>query len=190
MKNRCTVCNHPHRLEIDQDLLRGLPCKALAPRYGLSPWALRRHANHLALQLDKERRGEDQARFTALLDRLDLVGVRLDRLLDSAAGPRGLHAALGSVRRTLRLASPRADPSPARAMMNANVPVPQRERPKSEISRRFSGLPAKCVRSGSGTPAARKRHAGPACRFRRYPQGRVLYPIIFWGWGRELEGGQ
>jgi hypothetical protein len=30
MNKRCTVCNHPERPEIDRELIRGLPYRALA----------------------------------------------------------------------------------------------------------------------------------------------------------------
>ena len=105
MNKRCTVCNHADRPEIHRELIRGVPSRALAGKYGLSPSALRRHTKHLAGQLDLQRRREDQVHITALLERLDLLNARLDRLFNSAADLRSLNVALGCVRESLRLVS-------------------------------------------------------------------------------------
>jgi hypothetical protein len=105
MNKRCTVCNHAERPEIDRKLIRGVPYRPLAEQFGLSPSALRRHNKHLASHLDQQRRRQDQANITALLERLDLLNARLDRLFNSAADQRSLHVALGCIRESLRLVS-------------------------------------------------------------------------------------
>ncbi len=105
MNNRCTVCKHPERPEIDRQLIRGVTYKALAVQFGLSSSALRRHTKHLAGALDRQRRQEDQANLSALLERLDLINARIDRLFNSAADQRSLHVALGAIRESLRLLS-------------------------------------------------------------------------------------
>jgi hypothetical protein len=105
MNNRCTVCRHPSLPEIDRDLIQGVPYRALGEKYGLSSSALRRHTKHLAHHLDRQQRRQDQAHITALLDRLDLLNVRLDRLFNTAADLRALNVALGCVRESLRLVS-------------------------------------------------------------------------------------
>ena len=105
MNKRCTVCNHAERPEIDRELIRGVPYRALAEKFGLSPSAIRRHTRHLAGQLELRRCRQDQAKITALLERLDLLNVRLDRLFNSAAEQHSLFVALGAVRESLRLVS-------------------------------------------------------------------------------------
>ncbi len=105
MDKRCTVCNHAERPEIDRELIRGVPYRALAGKFGLSPSALRRHTKHLAGALDLQRRQQDQADITALLERLDLLNARLDRLFNTAAEQRSLFVALGAIRESLRLVS-------------------------------------------------------------------------------------
>ncbi len=47
MHKRCTVCNHPARVEIDQGLLNGVSYRALAAPYGLTPSALCRRLPYL-----------------------------------------------------------------------------------------------------------------------------------------------
>jgi hypothetical protein len=105
MNKRCTVCNHSDLPEIDRELIRGLPYRALAEQFGLSSSALRRHTKHLAGALDLQRRRQDQANLTSLLERLDILNTRLDRLFNTAADQRSLFVALGAIRESMRLVS-------------------------------------------------------------------------------------
>ncbi len=105
MNKRCTVCNHAERSEIDRQLIRGLPYRALAAQFGLSASALRRHTKHLAGALDRQRLQQDQANLTALLERLDTLNARLDRLFNTATDQHSLFVALGAVREAIRLVS-------------------------------------------------------------------------------------
>ncbi len=105
MDKRCTVCNHAERPEIDREIMRGMTYRGLAERFGLSPSALRRHSKHLASHLDQERRREGRSELAALLERLDLLNARLDRLFNTAADQRALYVALGAIRESLRLVS-------------------------------------------------------------------------------------
>jgi len=81
---RCSVCNHPSLPEIDRGLINGVPLRTLAGNFGLSPSALSRHTRHLRRQLAHEQRHADQAHTSALLDKLDLLELRLDRLFRQA----------------------------------------------------------------------------------------------------------
>ncbi|MCL4500555.1 MAG: hypothetical protein M1438_01705 [Deltaproteobacteria bacterium] len=81
------------------------PYRTLAGQYNLSPSALCRHSKHLLRALDNQRRRRDEVHQAALLDRLDLLTTRLDRLFNSAADYHSLHVALGCIRESLRLLS-------------------------------------------------------------------------------------
>ncbi len=105
MDKRCTVCNHAQSPEIDRETTRGLPYRALADKFGLSPSARRRHAKRLARALDRQRRQQDENNLAALLERLDLLNARLDRLFNTAADEHALFVALGAIRESLRLVS-------------------------------------------------------------------------------------
>lgn len=80
MPPRCSVCSHPSLREIDRGLLAGTPYLSLPAQYGLSPSAICRHTKHLAHQLDLRRDEQERSHQAALLERLDLLNVRLDRL--------------------------------------------------------------------------------------------------------------
>ncbi len=105
MVKRCSICNHPSRPEIDRGLMNAVPYRALAGQFGLSPSALCRHSKHLARHLELQRRQQDQSHQAALLERLELLNSRLDRLFSSAADLNSLHVALGCIRESLRLLS-------------------------------------------------------------------------------------
>jgi len=102
---RCSVCNHPSQAEIDRGLLAGLPYRPLAARYGLSPSALSRHTRHLRQEMALQEHRARQAQQQVLLDHLDLLSTRLDRLYHTAADFRSLHVALGCLRESIRLLS-------------------------------------------------------------------------------------
>jgi hypothetical protein len=102
---RCSVCNHASLPEIDRGLINGVPLRTLAADYGLSPSALCRHTKHLRRQLALEQRQADQSHLSALLDKLDLMEVRLDRLFLKAEEFHSLHVSLGCLQESLRLLS-------------------------------------------------------------------------------------
>ena len=108
MVPRCSVCSHPSRPEIDRGLLNGVPYRTLGGQFGLSPSALCRHTKHLARHLDWEERRKDQSRQAALLEKLELLDSRLDRLFNAAHDLRSLNVALGCIRESLRLHSQKA----------------------------------------------------------------------------------
>ena len=105
MVPRCSVCSHPSRPEVDRGLMQGVPYRSLAGQFGLSPSALCRHTKHLALQLDWQQQREAHDRQDALLEKLDLLDTRLDRLFNSALDFRSLNVALGCIRESIRLHS-------------------------------------------------------------------------------------
>ncbi len=54
---RCTVCNHPQHLEINQAILSGdFTLADLSRKYGLSSSALGRHKNHIEVTMSRTRR--------------------------------------------------------------------------------------------------------------------------------------
>jgi hypothetical protein len=103
MDNRCTVCKHPSLPEIDQALLQGLPLRALAGQYGLSSSALSRHLKHLRQALANVADQDRQAHQVALLDEVDLLKVRLNRLFLKAEETHSFHVSLGCLQESVRL---------------------------------------------------------------------------------------
>ena len=103
MDNRCTVCNHASQREINQALMDGLPLRPLAAQYGLSSSALSRHLKHLRQALIARDHHEHQTHQAALLDELDLLKVRLNRLFRKSEDLHSFHISLGCIQESIRL---------------------------------------------------------------------------------------
>ena len=108
MVQRCSVCSHPSRPEIDRGLIQGVTYRSLGGQFGLSPSALCRHTKHLARALDWEQSQHDASRQDALLEHLELLDTRLNRLFNAALDLRSLPVALGCIRESLHLHSQKA----------------------------------------------------------------------------------
>jgi hypothetical protein len=105
MVKRCSVCSHDSHFEINRHLLAGVPYRALAAQYGLSPSALCRHAKHIARQRQLHLRQQDREYQDGIMEKLDLLDHRLDRLFNSALNLHSLNVSLGCIRESLRLIS-------------------------------------------------------------------------------------
>ena len=105
MPKPCTVCNHKDREEIDRALIAGIAYRSLASHFGLSTSALCRHTKHLARYRDDLLRHDERKYNEAMLEKLDLLEVRLDRLFKSAEHYRSLRVALDCIKEYARLLS-------------------------------------------------------------------------------------
>jgi hypothetical protein len=103
MDNRCTVCNHASLADIDQALMDGFPLSPLGAKYGLSSSALSRHLKHLRCALAARDQHEHQAHQAALLDELDLLKARLNRLFRKSEDLHSFHISLGCIQESIRL---------------------------------------------------------------------------------------
>ncbi len=105
MVPRCSVCSHPSHIEINRNLLAGVPYRALATKFGLSPAALCRHSKHIAKERQILLRQQDRVYQDNIIEKLELLDHRLDRLFTSAHDLRSLNVSLGCIRESLRLLS-------------------------------------------------------------------------------------
>ena len=105
MVKRCTVCNHPSRPVIDREIMAGVSYRDLARQFHLSASALCRHAKHLARHLEYQERREDQAFQRGIIDKLDLLETRLNRLFHNAQDVHSLRVALECIREYVRVIS-------------------------------------------------------------------------------------
>ncbi len=103
MDSRCTVCTHASLAEIDRALMDGLPLRPLAAQFGLSASALSRHLKHLDRALAARDRQVRQHQVSQLLDQLNLLEARLDRIFRQAENLHHLHISLGCIQESLRL---------------------------------------------------------------------------------------
>lgn len=81
----CTVCAHAARENIDSELVRRVPYRKIAERFGLSEPALSRHLNdHLADYVQQALREYGVDKGVRVLAKLSAILERLDAFLDTA----------------------------------------------------------------------------------------------------------
>ncbi len=103
MPKPCSVCSHAKLEEIDRALMSGVAYRTLAAQYGLSASALCRHTRHLARYQKDIKDYEDRKYNQVMLDKLDLLEVRLDRLFKEAESFRSVRVALDCLKEYARL---------------------------------------------------------------------------------------
>jgi hypothetical protein len=103
MPKPCSVCSHEKLAEIDRALLSGVTYRTLAAQYGLSASALCRHTKHLARYQKNIQIYHDQKYNRVMLDKLELIEARLDRIFKDAEDRRSLRVALDCLREYSRL---------------------------------------------------------------------------------------
>lgn len=101
MPRICSVCVHPMREYIEEELLRNTPLRDVAQRFGLSATALCRHRQkHLPEELAYAEEAKTVARASTLLEQVQQLRDRALRLLDRAERAGDLKTAVQAVRAT------------------------------------------------------------------------------------------
>lgn len=103
MALRCTICTHPAISDIDRGLMAGYSFRSLAEQYGVSASALFRHTKHLARRLQMQGDHQERQHQEEVLDKLDLLEHRLNRLFQEAHTHNSYNVALGCIQEHLRL---------------------------------------------------------------------------------------
>jgi hypothetical protein len=115
--SRCTVCNHPQHLEIDQAILsKDFTLAVLSQKYGLHPSSLQRHKNHIEVKMSRAHRRLREIREQGSLFLLNDLLERVRRNIAAAEAQgnynavfRGAHVAsrliyqLGRLEGTMKL---------------------------------------------------------------------------------------
>lgn len=95
MPRPCTICHHDQRVEIEEHLVRGLPYRVVAEKFGTSSSALYRHKNrHLAKHLAKAYEEEQVTRAAQLAQQFeDRKAKDIGKAIDVAVQLRAINAA-------------------------------------------------------------------------------------------------
>ena len=97
MPRRCTICDHSQRQAIEKALISGLPYRALAKRWGVTPSALVRHnQRHLAAlltQTPKEAASGSQADSEVIHHQQQLEEQNARHVIDTVHQLKAINAA-------------------------------------------------------------------------------------------------
>jgi len=125
MPRRCTVCDHPESVSIDEILVTGAPYRSVAKRFGLSESAVYRHkTEHLPAHLLKARKAEEVAQADDLLDQVRNLQAHVLDILERAEKAGDLRTALAAIsqaRGNLELLGKLAGELDERPVVNLNV---------------------------------------------------------------------
>jgi hypothetical protein len=101
MPRDCTVCVHPDVFVINERLVGiggKLSNRSIAKQYGVDHNAVQRHRKHIPELLAKAPRAEEVAEADRLLDRIEELQARADRILTRAEETDNYTAMLGGIR--------------------------------------------------------------------------------------------
>jgi len=105
MPRQCSICNHPERQAIEEQLIANLPLRKIAEQCsGISVTALHRHKEHLPAALMKAKEAQEIARGDDLLAQLkDLQAKTLGILSQASDDHRLALAAIAQARANIEL---------------------------------------------------------------------------------------
>ncbi len=102
---KCSICIHPQREEIDETLLLSTtPLRTVADQFGVSKTALLRHkADHIATELVKAKQADEICRAESLFDKLVSLKSDAERITKKAESNDDLKTALSGIREQSRI---------------------------------------------------------------------------------------
>jgi hypothetical protein len=102
---KCSICIHPQRNEIDEKLLLSTtPLRTIADQFGVSKTALLRHkADHIPTDLVKARQADEICRAESLFDKLVSLKSDAERITKKAEINDDLKTALLGIREQSRI---------------------------------------------------------------------------------------
>ncbi len=82
MGQRCSICKHDKRLEVDRDIVNNIPHTKIAKTYGVSNQSVRNHAkNHLSRQMIKHVRIREMLHADDLLSNIKALVKKTETIL-------------------------------------------------------------------------------------------------------------
>ena len=102
---KCSICIHPKRNEIDEVLLLSTtPLRTIADQFGISKTALLRHkTDHIPTDLVKAKDAKEVCRAESLLDKLVSLKSDAERIAKKAESNDDLKTALSGIREQSRI---------------------------------------------------------------------------------------
>lgn len=127
MPRICTVCSSPNRAAIDEAVTRGESFRRIAPRYGVSDRALRRHAaEHVPDAIVKAHEAGEATRADDLLGLLREAVADARRLRQKAENEGDYRGAIGAVKALSDVVAALANIADRLARAEATKPAPSK----------------------------------------------------------------
>src|SRR5438874_1354659 len=84
MPQKCGICNHPDRLAIERELIRGTSLRTISGQFGPSKTAIARHRPHIASEIAASIKSQGLARSGTLLEDIHVGRARAEKLYQAA----------------------------------------------------------------------------------------------------------
>ena len=95
MSRRCTICDHPDRVQIETRLLENAPLRNIAERFGISTTALHRHKeSHITARLASAHAAQEATDAGTIMDRLRALNAEVRELLTQAKAAKDIELVL------------------------------------------------------------------------------------------------
>ncbi len=99
MSRRCTICDHPQRVEVDRQLIEAESFRNISERFSISLGALHRHkSDHIDENLAKAKEAQEVAQADNLLDQVRGLQKKALNILSKAEAAKDYRAATGAIR--------------------------------------------------------------------------------------------
>jgi hypothetical protein len=99
MSRRCTICEHPERVEIDKQLIERRSFRNITEHFSLSLGALHRHkSDHIDENLAKAKEAQEVAQADNLFDQVSDLQKKALSILSKAEAEKDYRAANGAIR--------------------------------------------------------------------------------------------
>lgn len=98
MPMTCKICAHKDRAAIDRAIVENDSLRSIAKQYLVSASAVNRHKKHIPKALTSAKRAAERTAANSLLNRVEKLVGRCERLLDSAEAAREWGAAASAAR--------------------------------------------------------------------------------------------
>lgn len=101
MGQACHICNHPDRLEIDRQLVKGISHSKIVREFEVPYDSLRYHSlNHLSRQLIKSQEMQEAIQSGGLVAEIESLLARSKNILDKAEAKGQMNLALNAIKET------------------------------------------------------------------------------------------
>jgi hypothetical protein len=98
MARQCSICAHEKCESITLDILRGLPLRQVAVKYGLSTSAVHRHKGHISTTLTKYDDAKQVAEPGSIMKRIMELDSRADLIYREAIAAKDRNTALKALK--------------------------------------------------------------------------------------------